>query len=132
GRWLPSAIFVRGISCPRLNSADSNQRRPASACRARTRLMSQPTSTLASPRSQFIFIILIAGCAIASLGFGPRAALGLFLSPMTEANGWGRDLFAFALALQVLLWGAAQPVAGAFADRYGPVRVLSAGAILYA
>lgn len=94
--------------------------------------MSQPTSTLASPRSQFIFIILIAGCAIASLGFGPRAALGLFLSPMTEANGWGRDLFAFALALQVLLWGAAQPISGAFADRYGPVRVLSVGAILYA
>jgi len=94
--------------------------------------MPQQTSSLASPRSQYILIILIAGCAIASLGFGPRAALGLFLSPMTEANGWGRDLFAFALALQVLLWGAAQPIAGAFADRYGPVRVLSAGAILYA
>jgi MFS family permease len=94
--------------------------------------MSQTTSTLASPRSQFIFIILIAGCAIAALSFGPRASLGLFLTPITTANGWGRDLFALALALQVLLWGAAQPVAGAFADRYGPVSVLSVGAILYA
>jgi MFS family permease len=94
--------------------------------------MSQTTSTLASQRSQFIFIILIAGCAIAALSFGPRASLGLFLTPITTANGWGRDLFALALALQVLLWGAAQPVAGAFADRYGPVSVLSVGAILYA
>jgi MFS family permease len=90
------------------------------------------TGTLASARSTYILLVLVAGCAIASLGFGPRASLGLFLSPMTQANGWGRDLFAFALALQVLLWGAAQPVAGAFADRFGPVRVLSAGAILYA
>lgn len=94
--------------------------------------MSQTTSTLASPRSQIIFVILIAGCAVAALSFGPRASLGLFLSPMSEANGWGRDVFALALAIQVLLWGAAQPVAGALADRFGPVRVLMAGGILYA
>ncbi len=94
--------------------------------------MSQTTSTLASPRSQIILVILIAGCSVAALSFGPRAALGLFLSPMSEANGWGRDVFALALAIQVLLWGAAQPVAGALADRFGPVRVLSGGAILYA
>jgi MFS family permease len=94
--------------------------------------MSQTTSTLASPRSQIILVILIAGCSVAALSFGPRAALGLFLSPMSEANGWGRDVFALALAIQVLLWGAAQPVAGALADRFGPVRVLMAGGILYA
>jgi len=94
--------------------------------------MSNPSSGLASPRSQFILVVLIAGCSIAALSFGPRAALGLFLSPMSEANSWGRDVFALALAVQVLLWGAAQPVAGALADRYGPVLVLSGGAILYA
>jgi MFS family permease len=94
--------------------------------------MSTSTANLASPRSQYILIVLIAGCAIAALSFGPRASLGLFLSPMSEANGWGRNVFALALAVQVLLWGAAQPVAGALADRFGPVRVLSAGAILYA
>ncbi len=92
--------------------------------------MSKPAS--AAPSAQFVFLVLLAGCAIAALSFGPRASLGLFLSPMTEANGWGRDLFALALAIQVLLWGAAQPVAGAFADRFGPVKVLSAGAIFYA
>ncbi|MCC6948166.1 MAG: MFS transporter [Bradyrhizobiaceae bacterium] len=89
----------------------------------------QTRSTAAG--SQFVVIILVAGCAIGVLSFGPRAALGLFLPPMVEANAWGRDVFALALAVQILLWGASQPVAGALADRFGPVLVLSGGAVLY-
>ena len=65
------------------------------------------------------------------LGFGPRSGLAFFLTPMSSAFGWGRDVFALALAIQMLLWGAAQPFAGAMADRYGAVPVLSVGAILY-
>ncbi|MGO9046871.1 MAG: MFS transporter [Xanthobacteraceae bacterium] len=76
-------------------------------------------------------VIIICGCLIAALAFGPRSALGFFLSPLSNANHWGRDVFAFALALQNLLWGMAQPVAGAIADRFGAARVLSAGAVLY-
>ena len=78
-------------------------------------------------------IVLIAvGCAIALIAFGPRSALGQFLTPMSFDRGWGREAFSFAIAIQNLLWGAAQPFAGAVADRFGPVRVLCAGAILYA
>ncbi len=77
-------------------------------------------------------IILICGCLIGVLGFGPRSALGFFLTPMSSAQGWGRDVFALALALQMLLWGVAQPFVGAIADRFGPVSVLCGGAILYA
>ena len=51
---------------------------------------------------------------------------------MSFDHGWGRETFSFAIAMQNLLWGAAQPFAGAVADRFGPVRVLCAGAILYA
>ncbi len=76
-------------------------------------------------------VIIICGCLIAALAFGPRSALGFFLSPLSNANHWGRDVFAFALALQNLLWGMAQPVAGAIADRFGAARVQSAGAVLY-
>ena len=76
-------------------------------------------------------VILLCGCAISTVGFGPRAALGLFLTPMSQAHGWGRDVFALALAIQVLVWGAAQPFVGAVADRFGSMRVLSAGAVLY-
>jgi MFS family permease len=77
-------------------------------------------------------LILACGCLIALLGFGARSGLGFFLTPMSSAHGWGRDVFALALAIQMLLWGAAQPVAGALADRYGATPVLSVGAVLYA
>src|SRR4051794_25422595 len=77
-------------------------------------------------------VILVCGCLFGTLGFGPRSALGLFLTPMSSAHGWGRDVFALALAIQMLLWGAGQPFVGAIADRFGPVRVLAGGAVLYA
>ena len=77
-------------------------------------------------------MLIAVGCAIALIAFGPRSALGQFLTPMSFDRGWGRETFSFAIAMQNLLWGAAQPFAGAVADRFGPVRVLCAGAILYA
>ncbi len=77
-------------------------------------------------------VVLLCGCLIGVLGFGPRSSLGLFLTPMSSANGWGRDVFGLAMAIQMLVWGIGQPFAGAVADRFGPVRVLSAGALLYA
>ena len=76
-------------------------------------------------------VIIICGCLIGALGFGPRAALGLFLTPMSSAYSWSRDVFALALAIQVLVWGTAQPFVGAIADRFGSFPVLSAGAVLY-
>jgi MFS family permease len=76
-------------------------------------------------------VIIICGCLIGAIGFGPRAALGLFLTPMSQANSWSREVFSLALAIQVLVWGTAQPFVGAIADRFGTFRVLSAGALLY-
>lgn len=66
-----------------------------------------------------------------TLSIGLRHGFGLFLPPMTLEHGWGRETFAFALALQNLLWGIMQPVSGMIADRYGAGRVLVAGAVLY-
>ena len=51
---------------------------------------------------------------------------------MSLAHGWGRDVIGLALAIQMLVWGAVQPFAGAIADRFGPALVLSAGAVVYA
>ena len=76
-------------------------------------------------------VIIVCGCLIGALGFGPRAALGLFLTPMSSAYSWSRDVFALALAIQVLVWGTAQPFVGAIADRFGSLVVLSTGALLY-
>ena len=77
-------------------------------------------------------VVIVCGCLISMIGFGPRSALGFFLAPMSEANHWGRDVFAFALAIQNLLWGIGQPLAGAIADRFGAPRILTLGAVLYA
>jgi len=85
-----------------------------------------PTRTWRTP-----LLVIAAGCLIALLGFGARSAYGLLLEPMTSARGWGRQTFAFALAVQNLVWGFGVPFASMLADRYGPSRVLAAGAVVY-
>lgn len=77
-------------------------------------------------------VVIVAGCSIALLGFGIRSSFGLFLDPMTSDNGWSRETFALALALQNLMWGIGLPIAGALADRYGAVKVIAFGAVVYA
>jgi MFS family permease len=77
-------------------------------------------------------VIIACGCVIALLSFGPRSSLGFFIQPMSREFSWGRDVFGLALALQNLLWGLGQPVAGAIADRFGVLRVMCIGAVLYA
>jgi len=86
-----------------------------------------------SARSRFSpELIVLSGCLIALITFGPRASAGLFQIPMTAEYGWGRDVFGLAIAIQNLLWGVGQPFAGAVADRFGALRVLCVGAVLYA
>jgi MFS family permease len=77
-------------------------------------------------------VIAVCGCLIGMITFGPRSTMGFFLTPLSQSNGWGRDVFALAIAVQNLLWGVGQPLAGAIADRFGTNRVLSVGAVLYA
>jgi MFS family permease len=86
--------------------------------------------TVASWRAPAVIVGF--GCLIALISFGPRSTLGFFLTPLSTANHWGRDVFAFALALQNLLWGIGQPLAGIIGDRFGTVRVLCVGALMYA
>ncbi|MGB8401317.1 MFS transporter [Bradyrhizobium sp.] len=90
----------------------------------------RPASGIGNWRTPLV--IIICGCMIALLGFGPRSSLGFFVQPMSREFGWGRDVFGLALALQNLLWGLGQPIAGAIADRFGVLRVMCVGALLYA
>lgn len=76
-------------------------------------------------------VVILAGCAIAAIGFGARSSLGLFLEPMTSAQGWSRETFGLALALQNLFWGLALPLAGGLADKHGSTRVIIFGALVY-
>jgi MFS family permease len=77
-------------------------------------------------------VVVLCGCLISLIGFGPRSALGFFLTPMSAAHGWDREVFALSVAMQTLIYGAAQPFSGAIADRFGTVRVIVAGTLLYA
>ena len=77
------------------------------------------------------FAVIVAACLIALIGFGTRASFGLYLEPMTVANGWSRETFGLAMAIQNLLWGIGVPVAGAIADRYGPGLVIAVGTVIY-
>jgi MFS family permease len=77
-------------------------------------------------------VIVVCGCLIGMLTFGPRSTFGFFMQPMSREFAWGRDVFGLALAIQNLLWGMGQPIAGAIADRFGSLRVISVGALMYA
>jgi MFS family permease len=89
-----------------------------------------PVSTATNWRTPLV--IVVCGCLIGMLTFGPRSTFGFFMQPMSREFAWGRDVFGLALAIQNLMWGIGQPISGAIADRFGSLRVISVGALLYA
>jgi MFS family permease len=76
--------------------------------------------------------VLACGAAIVTLSMGIRHGFGLWLQPITQAQGWTRADFAFAIAVQNLAWGCFGIFAGMVADRFGAFRVIVGGALLYA
>lgn len=79
-----------------------------------------------------IWPVLLAGSAVLLLAFGLRAGFGVFQTPIAAEMNWPRAEFSFALAIQNLVWGFAQPVFSMAADKYGDRKALAAGAIFYA
>jgi MFS family permease len=77
-------------------------------------------------------LLIILGSLVLSTAMGLRHGFGLFMEPLSSELGWGRGVFAFALALQNLVWGLSQPFTGALADRFGAARIIVVGGLLYA
>jgi MFS family permease len=75
--------------------------------------------------------VLACGALIVTLSMGIRHGFGLWLAPITQAQGWDRETFSFALAVQNLAWGFIGIFAGMLADRFGAFRVLVGGCVLY-
>ncbi|GAA0848548.1 MAG: MFS transporter [Cupriavidus sp.] len=75
--------------------------------------------------------VLVCGGLLVTLSMGIRHGFGLFNLPITQTHGWNRETFAFALALQNLMWGASQPITGALADKFGAMRIMLIGVALY-
>ena len=76
-------------------------------------------------------LMIICGGLIAWLSTGTRQSLALFLQPMSGDMNWGREVFSLALALQLIVWGVAQPIAGAVSDKLGAARVIAFGGVFY-
>ncbi len=76
--------------------------------------------------------VLVCGAAIVTLSMGVRHGFGLWLQPITQANGWSRETFSFAMAIQNLAWGFFGIFAGMVADRFGAFRVIVGGTLIYA
>ncbi|MDO9403462.1 MAG: MFS transporter [Polaromonas sp.] len=89
-----------------------------------------PAAPAAKPLS--MLQVLACGAAIVTLSMGIRHGFGLWLQPITQAQGWTRETFAFAIAIQNLAWGVFGIFAGMAADRFGAFRVIVGGAVLYA
>ena len=83
------------------------------------------------PQKLSMLQVLACGAAIVTLSMGIRHGFGLWLQPITQAQGWTRETFSFALAIQNLSWGIFGIFAGMTADRFGAVRVLIGGSLLY-
>jgi MFS family permease len=77
-------------------------------------------------------LVLVAGATVISMGLGIRQTFGIFLQPFSADRALPITVFAFAVALHNLVWGMAQPIAGAAADRFGSVAVVALGAVAYA
>ena len=76
-------------------------------------------------------VVLVAGSAITALALGARSTMGIFLDPVSDDLGLGTGSFALMVAIQNLIWGIGQPIAGGLADRFGSRRVLIFGAVIY-
>ncbi len=95
--------------------------------------MSMSTSASASAfPGRKIYLIVAAGAVVMSMALGSRQTFGLFISPLSYDYGLPVTLIAFAIALHNLVWGFAQPLAGAATDRWGPAPVVAFGAAAYA
>jgi predicted MFS family arabinose efflux permease len=90
---------------------------------------------VSSKRSSWIgnaTVIIVAGALVMAAAMGARQSFGLFLGPFSFDRGLPLTVFAFAIALHNLVWGLAQPFAGAAADRFGTAVIVGFGAIVYA
>jgi MFS family permease len=85
---------------------------------------------VSSPSARFPWPLVIAASTILLITMGARQTIGLFIAPLDDATGLGIVSISLAVAIGQFVWGLGQPVFGAFADRFGPGRVIAFGGIM--
>jgi len=81
---------------------------------------------------KLLSVVVVCACVLLAINFGMRASFGFFMGPISSHFGYGREVFAFSLALQNLCWGLFAPAAGAVADRFGTTKTIYIGSVAYA
>jgi MFS family permease len=94
--------------------------------------LQQVSSMNSSSASRMPWMMIAAACAILLITMGARQTIGLFVAPLDGATGLGIVSISLAVAIGQFVWGFAQPLFGAVADRYGPGRVIVFGALMMA
>jgi MFS family permease len=94
--------------------------------------MSSATSSVKTPLSWHLVVLIATASTILSVGIGLRQSLGLFLQPMNAELGVSASEFGFAMALANLVWGLSQPIVGILGDRYGARPIIVGCAVIYA
>jgi len=78
-----------------------------------------------------LWLVIAAGGTIAAISLGVRSTFGIFLDPIADTVGSGRGAIGLAIAIQNLIWGLSQPIAGAVSDRFGAARTIAVGTVLW-
>ncbi|MEK7438384.1 MAG: MFS transporter, partial [Pseudomonadota bacterium] len=116
----------------RIRARHRRRRRAAQEYQSRARSPPDPDrKTRMSTKRQY-WMLAISAALILAVTMGLRNALGLFVSPLNTSTGLGIVTVSFALAVGQFVWGAAQPIFGALADRAGSFRIIAIGAVLLA
>ena len=91
-------------------------------------------TTPSSPSAPFwkspIFVLACA-TGIIFLSYGSRQSFGIYLRPITDEFGWGRESLSLVLGTQALIYGLSAPFVGAIADKWGTIKVLCVSGLLY-
>lgn len=132
--------MANGTKCRLMPRPQSHGMEPFSFPISKVRIMNDPRASHASralplattPWWRDTFCLLAAAGLIMGLALGVRHVQGLFLLPVIADRGWTRESFGFAMAVQNLVWGIAQPFTGMLADRFGSWKVMFGGLALYA
>ena len=77
-----------------------------------------------------VWITTLMAASILMITMGARQSIGLYVGPLNTSKGLGIVTISLAMAVGQFVWGAIQPIAGAFADKYGPRPVLLYGLLI--
>jgi predicted MFS family arabinose efflux permease len=77
-----------------------------------------------------VWITTIMASSVLMISMGSRQSMGLYVGPLNTDTGLGIVAISLAMAINQFVWGAVQPIAGAFADKYGPRPVLFYGLLV--